>query len=99
MQATAMNVPMVLVPQIFLDEIMEKIESLQSFLSKKLEGNSDLEWIESDRARKIFGVCKKTWQTYRDRRVISFSQFGRKIYIHKNDLNNFMEEHKVKSRR
>lgn len=99
MTATVINVPMVLVPQTFLDEIMEKIESLQSFLSKKLDGNSDLEWIESDRARKILGICKKTWQTYRDRRIIPFSQFGRKIYVHQNDLNKFMEEHKINSRR
>lgn len=98
MQTTAINVPMVLVPQTFLNEIMEKIESLQSFLSRKLENDSDLGWIDSDRARKILGVCKKTWQTYRDRRAIPFSQIGRKIYIHKDDINSFMEEHKINSR-
>jgi len=89
---------MVLVPQTFLDEIMEKIESLQEFFKRNGDCQPSFEWIESDRARKMLDICPKTWQTYRDRRIIPFSQFGRKIYVNKNDLNKFMEEHKITSR-
>lgn len=93
-----LSLQMVLVPQTFLDEIMEKIESLQEFFKREGDYPPSLEWIESDVARKMLGVCKKTWQTYRDKRIISFSQFGRKIYVNKNDLNKFMEDHKITSR-
>lgn len=54
-------------------------------------------WVESEQARKMFGVCAKTWQTWRDRRVIPFSQFGRKIFYNLNDLNEFLRSRQIKA--
>ncbi len=38
---------------------------------------------------------QKTWQTYRDKRLIPFSQFGRKIYVKRADLEAFLEGNKI----
>jgi excisionase family DNA binding protein len=46
----------------------------------------------------MLGVSAKTWQTYRDERRIPFSQFGRKIYVKRADLEAFMEKHYINSK-
>lgn len=81
----------------------ERIEAIESSLSELIElvrssngeGNIEDRWIESARVREILGVSAKTWQTYRDRRLIPFSQIGHKIYVSIEDLNDFMSEHRI----
>jgi LmbE family N-acetylglucosaminyl deacetylase len=55
-------------------------------------------WVESTEARKILGVSAKTWQDYRDKRVIPFSQYGRKIYVRRADIEAFLQKHFVKAK-
>lgn len=52
-------------------------------------------WIESNKARELFGISKRTWQNWRDRRVIPFVQFERKIYVKKADVDAFMMSHMI----
>lgn len=53
------------------------------------------EWIESEEARKFLGVSQKTWQNYRDQRLVPFSQIGRKIYVNRADLDAFLRNHRI----
>ena len=90
---------MVVVPQNWLDELTEKLESVKSLLEEKTEEEINSQWVESTVARKLLGVSQKTWQTYRDERRIPFSQFGRKIYVKRADLETFMESHYITARK
>ncbi len=47
----------------------------------------------------MLGISPKTWQNYRDQRVIPFSQIGRKIYVCRADLEDFMRSHYIKARK
>ena len=89
---------MAVVPQNWLDELTEKLESVKSLLEEKTEEEINSQWVESTVARKLLGVSQKTWQTYRDERRIPFSQFGRKIYVKRADLEAFMESHYITAR-
>lgn len=86
-----------LVPQSFLSEIREELKEVKEILREKSEEEVNGQWIESSKARKILGVSAKTWQTYRDERRIPFSQFGRKIYVLKADLEDFMKAHRIEA--
>jgi hypothetical protein len=86
---------MVVIPQAVWEQLVADIKDIKSGLSFKGTGNAAEEWIESETARKRLGVCQKTWQTYRDRRMIPFSQIGRKIYVRQSDLNAFMERNYI----
>ena len=55
----------------------------------------DDEWLTSEEARKILGGSPKTWQNYRDRGIIPFSQTGRKIYVLRSDLDNYLKSHRI----
>lgn len=74
-----------------LDEVAIKIES-RNFNEAKAE------WIESGEARRMLGVSQSTWQNLRDTRKIPFSQYGRKIYVKKSDLQDFMEKNYITSK-
>ncbi len=86
---------MVVIPQVVWEKVLSALDDLQHAKDMIVAGKPADEWIESNEARKKLGVCQKTWQTYRDRRLIPFSQFGRKIYVKRSDLNAFMENHYI----
>lgn len=89
---------MILLPQTAWEEVSRKLEELAKLVTNRNQSDMMNEWIESGEARKMLGVSQKTWQTYRDNRIIPFSQFGRKIYVRKADLEAFMQSHYITSK-
>ncbi|MCC8119349.1 MAG: helix-turn-helix domain-containing protein [Bacteroidales bacterium] len=77
------------------EQLLSKLEELTKLIVGRNREESDSEWLESSKARKMLGVSPKTWQNYRDNRTIPFSQFGRKIYVKRSDLFSFMEKHYI----
>lgn len=90
---------MAIVPQSFLNKMVEKIESLETILRGRSEQEVNSQWIESVKIPKLLGISPKTWQTYRDKRLIPFSQIGSKIYVKRADLDQFMESHCIKAKK
>lgn len=89
---------LIVLPQKVWENITTTLSRVENLLQKKSEEEVSNQWIESAQVRKILGVSAKTWQTYRDERRIPFSQFGRKIYVKKSDLESFMQEHYISAR-
>ena len=85
---------MVVLPQETLDEIMDVVRRAADNQAAKSAAKDD-EWLTSEEARKILGVSPKTWQNYRDRGIIPFSQTGRKIYVLRSDLDNYLKSHRI----
>lgn len=84
-------------PQEEWEEVKALLKEVKEKLQEKLTDNANSQWIESADARKMLGVSPKTWQTYRDTRVIPFSQFGRKIYVRRADIEAYMMSHYIDS--
>ncbi|WP_373147527.1 helix-turn-helix domain-containing protein [Bacteroides xylanisolvens] len=91
--------PVVLVPQSVLDELIQEVKAVKEICMNRFQENkTGEEWLSSEEVKSILGVSAKTWQKYRNEKRIPFSQFGRKIYVKKADLDAFMEKHKIKGR-
>ena len=60
-------------------------------------GNVD-EYLTSKEVCEELGISSRQFQKYRDERRIAFSQFGRKIYVRRSDLNAFIASHRIASR-
>ncbi len=73
----------------------DTLEQIIDLITRRNADDSSSEWIESEDARKILGVSPKTWQNYRDKRIIPFSQIGRKIYVNRADLDAFLRKHRI----
>ena len=89
----ASTMAMVMLPESVWEEVTSDLKELKELVKCKEEEKSD--WIESVEARKMLGVSHKTWQTYRDKRVIPYVQFGRKIMVKRADIDAFMDSHYI----
>lgn len=89
------NISMVVLPKTEWETIKNAVNEMKALLEGKASFEAGEEWIESTKARKMLGVSPKTWQTYRDNRLISFAQFGRKIMVKKADLQAFLNAHYI----
>ena len=87
---------MVMIPQEEWQSLNDKLDRLAEMIENRNTTDRDAEWLESEAARKLLGVSSKTWQNYRDQRVIPFSQIGRKIYVNRADLNAFLCSHRIR---
>ena len=86
---------MLVVPHEEWQSLHEKLDRLTEMVERSQNVDSGSEWLESEDARKLLGVSPKTWQNYRDQRLIPFSQIGRKIYVNHADINNFLHKHRL----
>lgn len=89
---------MVILPQEIWENVTATLIELKDYIKGRRQDEVNNQWIDSTEARKLLKVSPKTWQTYRDERRIPFSQFGRKIYVKKADLEAFMEQHYISAR-
>ena len=74
-----------------LDELKDKVERIPK------QENKD-EWLDSKAVCEYLGISLRQFQKYRDERRIAFSQFGRKVYVKRSDIDNFLDKHRIKSR-
>ena len=88
---------LVALPESEWNSIKDLLNKVKDTLQTKSESEINSMWLESTKARKMLGVSAKTWQDYRDKRVIPFSQFGRKIYFRRADIEAFLEKHCIKA--
>ena len=99
MQSTPQNItPSTLlfaVPEEEWRNLHATLEQIIDLITRRNADDLGHEWIESETARKILGVSPKTWQNYRDQRLIPFSQLGRKLYVHRADLDPFLRKHPI----
>jgi len=79
-----------------LNQLFSEISEIKSAIKNQKEESLVNQWIQSETARKALGVCRKSWQDYRNKKIIPFSQFGRKIYVKKADLEAFMMKNYIK---
>ena len=94
-QQPAPSMTMIMVPEEEWRTLHDTLEQIIDLITRRNADDSGSEWIESEDARKILGVSPKTWQNYRDKRIIPFSQIGRKIYVNRADLNAFLRKHRI----
>lgn len=87
-----------ILPQNEWEEIKQRISNIEDSLKTKGEQPSN-ELLTSKEVVRILGISEKTWQKYRKERRIPFSQTGRKIYVQRKNLDEFMNNHKIEERR
>ena len=87
MQSTPQNITpstlLFVVPEEEWRNLHATLEQIIDLITRRNADDSSSEWIESETARKLLGISPKTWQNYRDQRLIPFSQIGRKIYVNR----------------
>ena len=76
-----------------LENILKEIQELKQLIESKQPKGT--EWISSEEVSNYLGVSRKTWQNYRDKKLIPFSQIGRKIWVKRSVLDAFIESGEI----
>ncbi|UBM62784.1 helix-turn-helix domain-containing protein [Candidatus Sulfidibacterium hydrothermale] len=77
------------------EEIHKNLQDIKERLNEMKLQNIEDTWLSSKQVQRILGISQKTWQTYRDKRLIRFSQVGQKIYVKAAWLEEFLEKHSI----
>ena len=88
----------------FLKDILSGIKALKEDVSR-LEERLDCEarkafsseWIYGEDVPAIMHISPRTWERWKAKRVIPFSQHERKIYVNRKDLDAFMKAHRIEA--
>lgn len=87
----------VVLPKESWENIIQTLEELKDKV-ERLPAQEKDEWLDSKAACEYLGISSRQFQKYRDERRIAFSQFGRKVYVKRSDIDNFLDKHRIKSR-
>ena len=80
-----------------LDEINSRLEVIDSKLeSIQKERTPNNTVLTSKEAAQALRVTTRTLQSYRDQGIIPFTQFGREVRYHDEDIQQFLMDHYVK---
>jgi len=79
------------------EALVGRIDNIQRLLKKVLSTESKKDWIDNQEFCKTLSVSKRTAQTYRDKKLISYSQVGSKILYKSTDVEEFLLRHHIKS--
>jgi excisionase family DNA binding protein len=85
------SISLTAIPESRLQSIEAAIQEIKAAIFSSKEEEIQSQWLESEEARKQLNVSKKTWQQYRNRKALPFSQFGRKIYVKRSDIEAFLQ--------
>jgi len=75
-------------------QIMAKLKSLEDkFIELKDKADNPLKdrWLDNQEMMQLLKISRRTLQTYRDEKVIPFSQVGSKIYYKAADVEKFLK--------
>ena len=62
----------------------------------KQNNNSERIIMPSEEARKMFGVSKRTWAIWREKKLLNYVKIGQLIFYKIDDIKKFIENHSIK---
>ena len=79
-------------------EIIDEIKGIKDLLkSKDLDNPLSERWLINEDLCKTLKISKRLLQSYRDRKLIPFSQINGKIFYKASDVNDWLNKHYNKS--
>lgn len=91
------NLPqaLTLIPANALEEIMRTLSDIKNQLGQSKKEDQD-EYVQSSDVPNLLRISARTWQSYRDKKMIPVIRIGGKIWVKRSDLDKFMQEHYIK---
>lgn len=77
----------------FFNELMERLKKIQTQL-ESLGSEPEELWMDNEQACSYLNVSKRTLQSYRDSKLIQYSQHRGKIWYKFDWIKEFLEKHK-----
>ena len=78
-------------------DLISKINTMENEIEAMKEGNLSCtaKWLNGEAVMRKLGISRRTLQTYRDNRIISYSVVGGKFYYSIRDIEDLMKKNYV----
>ena len=83
------------VPNDFIQDVVARMSNLENILKQKEKTEDDNQILDSEGVMRLLKISRRTWQTYRDRKLSPFSQIGNTIWVLKKDIYDFLESSRI----
>ena len=78
-------------------KLLERLDKISSQIRKTTYEAQPKQWIDNKEFCKQLNISKRTAQTYRNKKLIGYSQIGSKILYKSTDVDAFLQRHHIKS--
>ena len=85
---------LVLIETDAFNQLMKKLDVIEQKITQSSQGPEDL-WWDNEQLCKYLNISTRTLQAYRDNGVIKYSQYGAKIWYRYQDVQTFLNKHRV----
>ena len=76
-----------------IDQLVVRIDKMHQLLRKVLSIDQRQDLLDNQAFCKKLSISKRTAQSYRDKKIISYTQIGSKILYKVSDVEAFLEKH------
>ncbi len=76
------------------NQLMKKLDAIEEKLNVSFHQPEDL-WWDNEQLSNYLNISTRTLQSYRDNGAIKFSQYGSKIWYRYQDVQAFLDKHRV----
>ena len=81
------------IDSVAFNRIMARFDKIEQFIIEKKKQNPLTEvWLDVSDACNLLKISKRTLQTYRDNRIISYSRVANKIYFKASDIEKHLND-------
>lgn len=77
-------------------EILERLTRMEALLKVKQSAPEDV-FVDNQEFLQIMNISKRTAQSWRDLKIIAFSQVGNKIYYKLADIISLLERNRIEA--
>jgi hypothetical protein len=70
--------------------ITDLLEQIDTLYAEPANG-----WLDNQAVCQIFGISKRSLQTFRDKGLIPYSQIGHKCFYRQEDVKEFLEKNRI----
>ena len=81
-----------------IDEIIQRLDTIEKLLSEEKEETTlepEEKWLDVKETARFLKISTRSLQSYRDQRLLPYSQIAAKIYFRYSDIIDFLMEHRT----
>lgn len=79
-------------------EIIHRLTRMEAMLKQK-QSNPDDVFVDNQEFLQIMNISKRSAQTWRDQKLIAFSQVGNKIYYRMGDIMKLLNKNRTEAKK
>ena len=79
-------------------EILQRLTRMEAMLKQK-QSNPDDVFVDNQEFLQIMNISKRSAQTWRDQKLIAFSQVGNKIYYRMGDIMKLLNKNRTEAKK